>query len=125
MVAYPGIKTRMCPALRAQGILRSLEIWPQTPYLQPRGPNSHILLTPCPVTSNNCDLRFFLFASSDKSRFLPRLFFGAGSQGPGSSLPCRADRGGASPVLLDRLSSLTACCSMGLGGRLHASGWGS
>lgn len=78
-------------------------------------------LTPCPVTSKDRDLRFLLFASNDSSRFLPRLFFWPRSQGPGSSPRCSTTWDGASPVLLDRLSSLVACCSVGLGGRLQAS----
>lgn len=78
-------------------------------------------LTPCPVTSKDRDLRFLLFASSDSSRFLPRFFFWPRSQGPGLSPRCSTSWDGASPVLLDRLSSLAACCSVGLGGRLQAS----
>lgn len=90
---------------------------PQTPILAPQ-------LTPCPMTSKDRDLRFLLFASSDSSRFLPRLFFWPHSQGPGP-LPRRSTaRDGVSPVLLDRLSSLAACCSVGLGGRLQARGPG-
>lgn len=81
-------------------------------------------LTPRPVTSKDRDLRFLLFASSDSSCFLFRLFFWPRSQGPRSSPPCPTSWDGASPVLLDRLSSLAACCSVGLGGRLQASGPG-
>lgn len=81
-------------------------------------------LTPCLVTSKDRDLRFLLFASNDSSRFLPRLFFWPCSQGPGSSPRCSTSWDGASPVLLDRLSSLAVCCSVGLGGRLQASGPG-
>lgn len=88
-----------------------------------RGPRRCVLgrASPCPVTSKDRDLRFLLFASNDSSRFLPKLFFWPRSQGPGSSPRCSTTWDGASPVLLDRLSSLVACCSVGLGGRLQAS----
>lgn len=83
-----------------------------------------LCLTPCPVTSKDRDLRFLLLASSDSSLFLLRHFFWPRTQGPVPSPLGPTAREGPSPVLLDRLSSLTACCSVGLGGRLQASGPG-
>lgn len=82
-----------------------------------------------PVTSNDRDLLFFFLASSDSSFFsiflLPFLLFR--SQGPGECLGAFLP-GTISLVLLDRLSSLTACCRLGLAGRQRAGvsrHWGS
>ena len=80
-----------------------------------------LCLTPCPVTSKDRDLRFLLFASSDSSLFLLRQFFWPRTQDPVPSPRGPTALEGPSPVLLDRLSSLMACCSVGLGGRLQAS----
>ena len=76
------------------------------------------------MTSKDRDLRFLFLASRDSSRLLPGLFFWPRIQGPGPSPTGPTAWDGASPVLLDRLSSLAACCSVGLGGRLQARGPG-
>lgn len=88
-----------------------------------RGPSRCVLGrdSPCPVTSKDRDLRFLLFASSDSSLFLLRHFFWPRTQDPVPSPRGPTALEGPSPVLLDRLSSLMACCSVGLGGRLQAS----
>ena len=76
------------------------------------------------MTSKDRDLRFLFLASRDSSRLLLGLFFWPRIQGPGPSPTGPTAWDGASPVLLDRLSSLAACCSVGLGGRLQARGPG-
>lgn len=111
-----------------EGVLGPLEeSSPQVPIHSKGAQTRHppvFRLTPCPVTSKDRDLRFLLLASSDSSRFLPGLFFWPRIQGPVPSPLCPAAWDGASPVLLDRLSSLAACCRVGLGGRLQARGPG-
>lgn len=106
----------------SRGLRRNPVLRPPLSRKGPRHPAPTPGLTPCPVTSKDRDLRFLLFASSDSSRFLPRLFLWPRGQGPAPSPRGPTTRDGASPVLLERLSSLAACCSVGLGGRLQASG---
>lgn len=79
--------------------------------------------TPWPVTSKDLDRRFRLLPSSDSSlfsSFLPASLCPR-SQGPGEWLgQGPSAREAISPVLLDRLSSLAACCRPGQGGRREA-----